>query len=278
VTEDAALSKITLINEQIGNPKFLPNNNFSSNWSGYEFAGNSGATLSIVNSRINWLVPTLKQPTEVANECRIDLGKEPCSTAIWPGLEDKLGAGDGHLVQTGTNSNMTCTSSGCTTTNQVWYEYLDPKTPAVFCGGMTFSTGDNVTAKVTNQYFNKGPANKYNTNVMDNTIGQACGTIGQVYNSMTKPGFGVFIVERAADIHNGKFETIANFSPINFAEGVISINYTSGIQSKNLIYPYSNGWYEKSTMSNGQGNNTSVTAVPMCGQFTVKYLTSAGTT
>jgi hypothetical protein len=274
VTEDPVLSRVISISEQASKVYYDPSGNDtqystanSNYWSGYEFAGDSGSppTTAVYESRTTWAVPSVSVPYSGA--CT---STKPCSAAIWPGLEDQSGAGNSHLVQGGTDSQITNCNTSCVTTNKVWYEFLPNS--AVYCGGMTFATSDSVTADVVNRAKSGGSNTLYDVSINDNTSGQGCSVSGQSYTSMNKPIYGSFILERA---QIGSGYTLANFGTVQI--GSASTYYSSA--SHSIYTPYSNFWYVKWIMQNPIGSNTNigVGAVDSTGSFTQTWWNSNGT-
>ena len=95
ITLDPQLTKVTSVNEyktihaNMGSSTFI-------NWSGYEFAGNSNNSTDVDQAEGQWNVPQVSQPSTGGN-CSTRI----CNLMIWDALEDRWGASDGLLAQTG---------------------------------------------------------------------------------------------------------------------------------------------------------------------------------
>jgi len=181
VTLDPSLTKTLAVTEQNAN---VVHGHALTNWAGYELSPTSGAYVQ--EATISWTMPTVSSPS--GKNCATNV----CSAAFWTGIED-AGQGSNHLVQAGTDQNVTC--GGCGSNDYVWYEALNDKT--VYCTGYSYHHGNSVFSDITNENkTNSANKGKYDFTIADNTQGVQCtGTI-DYSGFMTSGTYGVFQVER----------------------------------------------------------------------------------
>lgn len=253
VTLDSSLTEVVSVSEHVGQKNIQ-----STNWAGYEFYGNSGHTVNVYESKATFRAPTVSEP--VAFWCF----NERCAVSVWTGLSAVAGGSPSGLAQGGTHSRVEC-PVGCFTTYYGWYEFL----PAAEVKCLDVRAGDSVTATTTNNAKTGGSNTSYTIRVFNNTLGKNCSTT-QTYN-MPSPTYGQFILERPS--FNGNPARLPNFTTTTFSSATI---FYSGA-SNSISTPYSNGWYNKYIMNNGQGDNVSVSAVSS-GSFSITWLKSDGAT
>lgn len=259
VTFDPELSRIAEVSEHIAAMFYTTGT--SPIWAGYEFSGNSGSTTPVYESKGNWFIPAVSEPS--SGFCFF----QHCDLAIWAGLEDALGATNNHLVQAGTDSGVYCTA-GCSYFYWAWYEFLPSS--AVQCG-QTFNVGHQVVTTVTNKAKTGGSNTRYDVVITNNGNGQVCSVLNQSYTAMNSPKRAVFENERP--IIQGSQARLAKFSSDQITSATM---YYSG-SSKSIYTPYTNGWYHKNTMMNGGQTNISVGAVGSSGQYISTWVSSNGT-
>lgn len=117
VVIDDKVSKVEDVRE--GDIIYAPYD-YTLNWAGYSFYGNSTATKPIYESRAKFNIPTVSKPTypdyyHNRDACRIDLGRNPCILAVWTGLTNQADyRGRNGIAQGGSVGDVRCNSSGCT--------------------------------------------------------------------------------------------------------------------------------------------------------------------
>lgn len=233
----------------------------STNWSGYEFSGNSGASTNVYEAKASWSAPSVSEPSSYF--CFF----KHCDLSIWPGLEDTLGATNNHLAQAGIESGVYCTA-GCSYFYNAWYDFL----PAQSVNCLTVNSGDSITTTVTNNAKTGGASQNYlyNISVSDTTANQACTMTNNSYTDMTGPTYATFIGERPS--FSGTPARLPQFSSFTMSGSTM---YYGGA-SNSISTPYSNGWYNEDIMQNGGYTNINVGSVSS-GAFTQTYSTSNGT-
>lgn len=253
VTFDSSLTKVVSVSEHVGEQNIQ-----STNWSGYEFYGNSGHTVNVYEAKATFRVPTVSEPVDFW------CFNERCAVSTWTGLSDTAGGRADGLAQGGTHSRVEC-PFGCFTTYYGWYEFL----PSAEVKCLDVRASDSVTATTTNNAKTGGSNTSYTIKVFNNTLGKNC-SVTQTY-SMPGPTYGQFILERPS--LNGNPNRLPKFTTTTFSSATI---YYSGA-SNSISTPYGNGWYNKYIMNNGQGDNVSVSAVSS-GSFSITWLKSDGAT
>ena len=269
ITLDPQLTKVTSVNEyktihaNMGSSTFI-------NWSGYEFAGNSNNSTDVDQAEGQWNVPQVSQPSTGGN-CSTRI----CNLMIWDALEDRWGASDGLLAQTGSGSDVDCSTGTCNTSYYIWDEFLP--------GGVSkcstnVSYGDGITAEVTNDVINSGSNTNYDISTVDGYSGAMC-TVSSHYYNMPHPTLAPYINEREClsscnpITTSSTLATLADFS----SDTITGYVYYSGAQQF-ISTPYSNGYYVTDTMVNSGNTNISNGAVSsVYNDFTETYQNSSGT-
>ncbi|MGB6464044.1 MAG: G1 family glutamic endopeptidase [Nitrosotalea sp.] len=184
ITLDPTLSKVTNVTSYVG-PYYLPSDP-TPNWSGYELSADGSSNnpqTNLTSSQMSYFIPPISQPSASANSKSCISPSIGCELATWTGLEDQFGANpDNHLVQGGTDENMTCTAIGScnSVTYYLWFEFLP--NPAFLCFNSNIKSGDSITDTVSNN-----GNGVYSISVVDNAASATCATIQQSYPQMTKP-------------------------------------------------------------------------------------------
>jgi hypothetical protein len=261
VTEDSAITRVLNITGQSITGHFSNVLN-ASNWSGYEFAGdgNIPPATQMYASESTFNVPAISIPTYPSNACRTDIGHLPCVLANWVGLEDKSGATDNILAQTGAAENITCASStSCSTKYSIWYEFLAPPSflPPVYCTGLgQVNSTDSITVNV---YMDTLVGGK-DSSVVDiltedntNLHANVCSIKDKFFNSTT-PVYSSFINE------DPFFGTMPKFNNVQMTQN--TVNYNNGYRF--VSQPYSNGWYNEWNFFHN--NDTSITNHDLTGE------------
>jgi hypothetical protein len=232
----------------------------STNWSGYTFYGNSGATTPIYEAYSTWTVPAVSEPQSYF--CFF----AHCDLSIWPGLTAQTGGGSG-IVQAGTDSGLYCTA-GCSYYYYGWYEFYPAS--SVTCSSFPVSPGDSVGADIINHGEYGGSTTVYDVYVYDFTTGNTCSVTNHSFTSFTTPYYGQFIAERPS--FGGTLARLPKFGSVTMSGDVYYSGSFTGIYT-----PYSNGWYIKTTMVNSGNTNINVGSVSSSSNFKQTWLTSAGT-
>lgn len=264
-TLDPQLTKIINIDEY--NARFQSSTNYDIPWSGYEFAADSTHSTTITNAYATFSVPSVSKPSGI--NCYLNTPSSTyCDMSVWPGLEDSYGASNNHLVQDGTESIVSCNSSGgsCTSSYDAWYEAL-PAAETV-CPSFSVSAGDSMTVQVTQE---SGTSSSYDFSINDGSTGHTC-THTQTGYAMTAPTLAPFINERSVTNnvrdHLPQFSSVAISGDINY-NGVAHTIYT----------PYSNGYYQLNIMtSDGTSTGTQLisdNAVGTTGSYTATWKASS---
>jgi hypothetical protein len=276
VTLDPALTHVMKVDDYVA-PTFVT---ATSNgiWSGYEFEGSSlpPVTSSFIGTAggNTYRLPSVTKPTFTNHVCRTDLGTfQPCDTSIWTGLEDTIGATNGHLVQAGTDGEITCSGSdsSCTTSYFLWYDFYP--NAGFTCSNALMAPNDVITLNVTNDAKALGGLNtNYDLSLQDTTHSFGCTVTRQSYTSMTTPTYAPFILERAQETSNmkGYPATLAVFgNPTPTIPGKIFYsNFYNGLSSATIA--------AKWTMSNQNNNNTRLGSISS-DSFSETWLASDGT-
>lgn len=213
----------------------------STNWSGYTFYGNSGASTPVYEAEAVWTMPVVSEPQSYW--CLL----AHCDIVTWPGLTANSGGSTG-IVQAGTDSGLYCTV-GCSYYYYGWYEFFPAG--SVTCSN-SFSAGDSVGADIHNHAENGGSSTVYDVYVFDYTKGTTCSVTNQSFTSFTTPYYGQFITERPK--LGGTPARLPKFGSVTMTGGWVY--YGGGYN--NIYTPYSNGWYIETLMNNGQGQNINV--------------------
>lgn len=185
------------------------------NWTGYAdtLPSNSGYTITSVSA--TWNVPTVQAPP----------GSSSAYSSIWVGID---GFNENTLEQIGIDANVI----NGQTQYDAWYEMLpaDPTSvPITIPGGIPIKAGDVISASAS-----------YNTSTQDFTLAIRDLTAGNPDNfSIAIPGSGQqrltgeWIVEDPTI--NGSLPTLADFSPVTFANAQGSVQDASGVTSSGPI-------------------------------------------
>ena len=265
VSFDPTITNVTEVSEHP--VKKFQSQSSSNIWSGYEFPGNSGATVDVYEAFADWTIPSVSEPS--SGFCFF----QHCDLAMFVGLVDVLGGfADNKLVQAGTDSGLYCTA-GCSFFYYAWYELI-PSAP-VQCRE-TFNVGQTVTTAVTNHGKSNGSTTLYDLTISNWSNGQLCSALNQSYTAMPHPKYAEFINERPAmgqtPARLPKFTSDTMFSGSLWYSG----------SSKSIYTPYFNHWENKVLMQNGAPGNTNisvgvVTNPSGAGQFTQTWANSNGT-
>ena len=202
----------------------------SFNWAGYEVYANNQATATVLWTSTNF---TQLMPSYPSTGCATVAGSASCTESTWTGLVNSQGAGNGNLVQTGTEANC-IGGAGCTPSYYAWYELLPAN--QVQCTGsnsVTISGGDKIYVDVMNEALPGGSNSKYDINVIDWNNLTSCQVNGLSYTSMTAPTEAIYIAENTEYCTvNGQGQLTACASLPKF--GTITFSY---------VYMYGNGAY-----------------------------------
>ncbi len=202
----------------IANATPIPNT--GPNWAGYvdTLPSNSGYTVTSVSA--TWNVPTVQAPP----------GSSSAYSSIWVGID---GFNENTLEQIGISANVI----NGQTQYGAWYEMLpaDPTgVPITIPGGIPIKAGDVISASAS-----------YNTSTQDFTLAISDLTAGNPDNfSIAIKGngqarlTGEWIVEDPTV--NGSLPTLADFSPVTFANAQGSVQSASGVASSGPIDSASN--------------------------------------
>lgn len=232
--EDPLASTVLGVSEQVGAhfADFAP----QSIWSGYQFWYYSNPTTlyPVWETTSSWLVPTVYYPTNSTHNPACNSSNEPwCDAAVWNGLQDSLGSSGNKIVQGGSDSNMTCTSStNCTKYYYMWYEFLiNANSTAVHCPNITVNAGDNITSDIIDSTKNStATSSQYVVSIQDTTTnpGVVCGA--QNYNfTMNYPKYADYVIER--NEYNNLTSTLANFSSTTMSGTMYYNNSYNSIQA-----------------------------------------------
>jgi hypothetical protein len=254
VTVDASITKVNELSEHVGG--FYAHSSNSINWAALELAANSYTWSTppsctstsdpdcVWQARATWTQPSVSRPTDPSTACRTDIFYQPCNLAIWTGLQDAFLASNGHLVQTGSDAKITCTSStNCPVSYFFWYQ-IGATNPATICSGFTFNPGHGVSARVTNQAKSGGSATLYDISIINTFNAVGCGVSGASYSTMNRPTIASFVNERAS-YNPPNYATLAKFS----SDTVTGYLWYNGSE-KGITTPYTNGWYNRVRMVN----------------------------
>lgn len=232
----------------------------STNWSGYTFSGNSGATTPVYEAYATWTEPSVSEPQSYF--CYF----KHCDLFIWPGLTATTGGSSG-IVQGGTDSGLYCTA-GCSYYYYGWYEYYPAS--SVTCSNFPVSPGDSVGADIVNSGEYGGSTSSYAIYVYDFTAANTCSSSNSNYNSFATPYYGQFIAERPS--FGGTLARLPKFGSVTISGDVYYGSSLTGIYT-----PYNNGWYIKTTMVNSGYTNINLGSVSSSSAFTETWSTSSGT-
>lgn len=257
VTLDPSLTKVIGINSYVA-PHF--SNHTSPTWSGYEIgtAGQKATEGHMVST-----IPTISQATTSTNKCVPTVNSSPgCDLAVWTGLED----GSNHIAQAGSDGNLTCNNSSCTSPTFkyfLWYEEYPH--PAFTCNNALITGGDSVTSDVT-YTGTVGATGFYNISVQDTSASYGCSVTNYGFE-MTNPTAAPFIDERAN--YTTTIDELAKFS-FNTMTGSIAFNggALGSITTAEVLV--------SDNMKNPTTQNISVGAISS-GAFKQYYTTSTGT-
>ncbi len=229
ITEDANLSSVASSGVQQNSMSSLGSTVASSNWAGWEFYGNSAKTAKIYESEVDYTVPTAQWPGGCKNYYT-------CDVAVWAGLEDESGAGDNHLAQAGTISQIQC-DPGCVTTYWAVYDQLPNN--FVSCYGITgLAAGDSMHVTVTNEAAYGGSNTKYDYLVNDDTRLKACSWTGISYTSLSAPTMSAHITEWPHICGPVDCSSLAKFPTFTTYGSMLIGGVLYGV-----YYAYENGWY-----------------------------------
>jgi len=264
-TMDPQLSKVTKIDEYAA--RFQSSTNYDIPWSGYEFAADSTHSTSITLAYATFSVPAVSKPSGI--NCYLNTPSSTwCNMSVWPGLEDTYGATNNHLVQDGTESIVSCDSSGnnCSTSYDAWYESLP--TAETVCPSYSVSSGDAMTVQVQQESSNH---QNYDFSIFDGRTSQSC-THTQTGVVMTTPTLAPFINERG--LVNGYRVHLPQFSSVS-----ISGDITYNGAATSIYTPYSSGYYQLNIMtSDGTSSGTQLisdSAVGTSGSYTATWKASS---
>lgn len=258
ITEDPALTSVREVNVQ--NSTYHGGTSYSTNWSGYTFTGNSGATNPVYEAYAYWSVPTVSEPQ--AYFCFF----AHCDLSLWAGLTATSGGSTG-IVQAGTDSGLYCTV-GCSYYYYGWYEFYPAG--SVTCSN-SFSPNNVASADIYNHAENGGSSTVYDIYVYNLTTGTACSVTNHSFTNFNTPYYGQFIGERPS--FGGSPARLPKFGSVTMTGDIFyPVNHYVGIYT-----PYSNGWYTKIIMQNSGNTNIQVGSVSSSSGFTQTWLTSSGT-
>jgi hypothetical protein len=263
VALDPSLSKIISVDEYPA--QYSSSNHNYTNWAGYQFYGNSGATKTLLQSKATWTLPSVSEPW--TNACSF----HHCDLAVWVGLVNSLGASNGNLVQSGSDSGIYCTI-GCSFFYYGWYELLPA--PMVKCNNLNMVPGDTMRSYTYNQAKDGGSSSQYAFVVEDLTKSTVCGAVNQNYSQMTAPKYGTFIDERPYFSDCGCDARLPKFTSDTMTSATI---YYDGAEKSIYTPPYTSGWYDKVKMVNSGVINVDVANVLSAGSFKMTWKTSNNT-
>ncbi len=242
-------------------------------WAGYEIMG-SGTIRSVpvYQAEATWQIPSGSQPS--IGHCS-STGVNSCIVSVWVGLTSYSGAKDGttngHMVQAGTESVVQNCSTTCVSSYDAWFEYL-PDTENICSGMPSITATDVIDANVYSEGKTGGTVSNYDITVSDITKSQACSNIvnPHSFTAMGTPYYAQFINERPS--FSGTPVTLAKYGSDTMSG---TVYYGGATRAINL--PYSGGWYNLMTMTNGGNSNIGVGSIGGSGQFALTWLTSNGT-
>jgi hypothetical protein len=223
-------------------------------WAGYEFYGYSRGGPPIYRVVGDWNVPTVFTPIQCGRGC-FYFGDD----AIWVGLANQPGGGDGYLVQAGTDGfDVIQPPGGASISYDAWYEFL-PSGPVTF-SSCPVSAGDSVQDDI------RDNSNVYSIYFNDYTKGNACSVTNSSFG-MGTPYFAQFVTE------HGNGYSLNKFTTLNWCCGTI---YPRGTPTS--VYT----WYHTSdfnfyVMNNGCGDNIQTGSISSSNSWTQSFLTTCGT-
>jgi hypothetical protein len=261
---DPHLTKVNNVTEYQPVYNSFPVTGTSPTWAGYEFAGNSANTTSVLEAEAQYTQPSVSKPSGFS--C---LSGAECRMSMWAGLENAWDGTNQNLAQTGTEGIVTCSGS-CSSSYNMWWELL-PATETV-CTSVTVNSGDSITADVKNDILNSGGnANYYDFYSVDNTNGNVCAPGAQYYPQLNSPTVAAFVNEHSSCGSSCTYP-LAQFNTSTIAGWMY---YSSSL--KDISNPYSSGNYVAITMKNSGTTNVSINSVGGTGSFTSTYQSSSGT-
>ncbi|MGB6463921.1 MAG: hypothetical protein WBF38_06840 [Nitrosotalea sp.] len=238
VTEDPATTTVLNVTEQdqiAYSSNAIPN----SNWSGYEFAGDgsSSHTTKMYDSYSTFTVPSVFQPPYPSNAC----SNPTCNIVIWVGLEDKAGAADQILAQSGAQGIVSCNPT-CVSSYNIWWEFL-PNSLTICSPGITVHASDSITA---NEYMDTivggTDSRVVDTYIVDNTNPSAVCSFSHQYFNSTSPLYSSFIAEDLClNISCSSQYTLPNFTSVQMNQNTVYY----GNSYRYISQPYSNGWFNE---------------------------------
>lgn len=191
---DPALTQVTAVSVDSSIQYY----GYSNNWSGYSFWGSSNpASTSIGQTHSFFNIPVVSAPWGGA--C---WWTGPCHVAAWTGVSpyvtgyDQNNCPKGCIAQAGSTSTVSCNIFGCSTSYNVWYEFLPDG--SVTCDSHYGGDGVDVTVhQIINQW------------EIDVTTTSGGGCVGYSSWSHGVPHYAQYIVERIG--------TLAKFSQVTFS-------------------------------------------------------------